>query len=108
VREDRLRLADMLEALEKVRGFSSGGRATFLSDEKTQTAVAYELLKLGEAASHVSKSCRGDHTEFPWSRLIELRNEIVHEYFRIDPDSMWEFVEKELDVIERRLRRLSV
>jgi uncharacterized protein with HEPN domain len=108
VREDRLRLADMLEAMEKIRGFSAGGRGAFLSDEKTQTAVAYELLKLGEAAGHVSKSLRRDYSEFPWSRLIDLRNEIVHEYFRIDVDSLWEFVEHELDGIERGLRRLSV
>ncbi len=108
MREDRLRLADMFEALEKVRGFSAGGRATFLSDEKTQTAVAYELLKLGEAASHVSKSYRREHTEFPWSRLIGLRNEIVRESFRLDPDGLWEFVESELDSVERGLRQLSV
>ncbi|MCI4336829.1 MAG: DUF86 domain-containing protein [Thermoplasmata archaeon] len=97
----------MLEALEKIRGFSSGGRAPFLADEKTQTAVAYELLRLVEAASHVSQTCRRDHAEFPWSRLIDLRNEIVHEYFRIGADSLWEFVEHELDGIERRLRHLS-
>jgi uncharacterized protein with HEPN domain len=108
VREDRLRLADMLEAMEKIRGFTAGGRGTFLSDEKTQTAVGYELLKLGEAASHVSKSFRRGHAEFPWSRLIELRNEIVHEYYHLDADSLWEFVEHELDGIERVLRRLSI
>ncbi|MCI4346495.1 MAG: DUF86 domain-containing protein [Thermoplasmata archaeon] len=96
----------MLEALERIRGFSSGGRATFLSDAKTQEAVAYELLKLGEAANRVSKPFRSSHAAFPWARLIEPRNEIVHEYFRVDPDSLWEFVESELDGVERKLRQL--
>jgi uncharacterized protein with HEPN domain len=107
VRDDRLRLADMLEALEKIRGFSSGGRASFLSDPKTQEAVAYELLKLGEAANRVTKPFRRGHARFPWARLVDLRNEIVHEYFRIDPDSIWEFVENELDGVERELRGLT-
>jgi uncharacterized protein with HEPN domain len=97
----------MLEALERIRGFSAGSRASFLSDTKTQEAVAYELLKLGEAAARVSKAFRREHSEFPWARLTELRNEIVHEYFRVDPDNLWEFVEAELDSVERKLRGLS-
>jgi uncharacterized protein with HEPN domain len=97
----------MLEALERIRGFSTGGRGTFLADLRTQEAVAYELLKLGEAANRVSKSFRRDHVGFPWKRLIDLRNEIVHEYFRVDPDSLWEFVEQELDELERKLRPLT-
>jgi uncharacterized protein with HEPN domain len=107
LREDTLRLADMLEALERIRGFYSGGRAGFLADQKTQEAVAYELLKLGEAAGRLSRPLRKTHSEVPWSRLIGLRNEIVHEYFRIDPDALWEFVEKELDPLERALRPLT-
>jgi uncharacterized protein with HEPN domain len=107
VREDRVRLSDMLQALEKIRGFSSGSRGSFLSDPKTQEAVAYELLKLGEAATRVSKSFRAAHPEFPWDTLINLRNQIVHEYFRVDPDNLWEFVERELDRLERQLRVLS-
>lgn len=106
MRGDRLRLADMLEALERIRGFSAEGRGTFLSDPKTQEAVAYELLKLGEAANRVSKQFRREQADFPWSRLVDLRNEIVHEDFRVDADSLWEFVEGELDGLERKLRTL--
>lgn len=87
MRDDRPRLADRLEALERIRSFSAGGRASFLCDTRTQEAVAYELLKLGEAASRGSKSFRRAHPGFPWAHLIGLRNEIVHEYFRVDPDS---------------------
>jgi uncharacterized protein with HEPN domain len=106
LREDTLRLADMLEALERIRGFSADGRARFLADPMTQEAVAYELLKLGEAAGRVSKTLRRGHPEVPWGHLVELRNEIVHEYFRVDSDALWQFVERELDVIERGLRPL--
>lgn len=107
MRDDRLRLAGMLEALERIRNFSIGGRAAFLSDSKTQEAVAYEILKLGEAANRVSKTFRHRHAGFAWARFIDLRNEIVHEHFRVDSDSPWEFVERELDGIERELRDLT-
>jgi uncharacterized protein with HEPN domain len=94
----------MLEALERIRTFSSEGRGSFLADAKTQAAAASDRLKLGEAAGRVTKSFRRTHGAIPWERLVALHNEIVHEYFRTDPDALWEFVEEELDVIERRLR----
>lgn len=106
MRDDRLRLSDMLEALERIRGFAAGGRAAFLSDTKVNEAVAYEILKLGEAAGHLSPSFRRSHGKVPWRRLVGLRNQIIHEYFRVDPDDLWEFVAAELEGLERALRSL--
>lgn len=106
MRDDALRIADMLESLERIRGFVSGGRKSFFGELKTQVAVAYELLKLGEAASHLSPEFRRAHRSVPWRRLIEVRNQMVHEYFRVDLDSAWEFVEAELPGLERGLRTL--
>lgn len=106
MRADPLRVADMLEAVERIRGFVAPGRGTFFGDTKTQVAVAYEILKLGEAASRLSPSFRKSHPGVPWRRLVSLRNEIVHEYFRVDLDGVWEFVETELASLERGLRHL--
>lgn len=106
MRDDPRRIADMREALERIRGFVTAGRAAFFADTKTNEAVAYEVLKLGEAASRVSNSFRREHVEIPWTRLAGLRNEIVHEYFRVDLDDLWEFVQTELKALERALRDL--
>lgn len=104
MRDDRLRVADMREALERIRGFVAGGRSTFFGDLRTNEAVAYEVLKLGEAASRVAAPFRKAHPNVPWRRLASLRNEIVHEYFRVDLDDLWEFVSVELARVERALR----
>ena len=96
----------MREALERIRGFVTAGRASFFADAKTNEAVAYEVLKLGEAASRVSASFRRSHPEVPWSRLAGLRNEIVHEYFRVDLDDLWEFVQTEMVTLDRALRKI--
>lgn len=106
MRDDRLRVADMREALERIRGFVSGGRSAFFSDLRTNEAVAYEVLKLGEAAGRISAPFRRAHPKVPWRRLASLRNEIVHEYFRVDLDGLWEFVDSELVDVERALREV--
>jgi uncharacterized protein with HEPN domain len=97
----------MLESLERIRGFASVGRAKFFSDPRTHEAVAFEVLKLGEASGRVTSSFQRAHSSVPWKRLVKLRNELIHEYFRIDLEDVWKFVEEELDPLERALRGAS-
>jgi uncharacterized protein with HEPN domain len=106
VRDDSLRIVDMREAIERIRSFVTRGRSAFFGDLRTHEAVAYEVLKLGEAASRVGSAFRRAHPKVPWSRLAALRNEIIHEYFRVDLDDLWEFVDSEMGDVERLLRDL--
>lgn len=106
MRDDLLRVADMREAMERIRSFVSGGRSAFFADLRVNEAVAYELLKLGEAAGRVSPSFRKAHAQVPWRALANQRNRIVHEYFRLDLDDLWEFVSVELEVLDRALREV--
>jgi uncharacterized protein with HEPN domain len=104
LREDELRLADILESLERIREFTTGGRESFFGDTKTQDAVAYEILKVGEAAARATPEFRKRHDRVPWLRLTRLRNSVVHEYFRLDLEAVWIFITEELDEVEESLR----
>jgi uncharacterized protein with HEPN domain len=104
VREDRMRLADILQAMERIRGFTATGREVFYGDLKSQEAVAFEVLKIGEAASRVTPSFRRMHLAVPWKRLVDLRNALVHEYFRLEVGDLWAFVTEEMDELEKALR----
>lgn len=105
MRGDELRLADILQAVERIRSFTAPGRESFYSDLKTQEAVAFEILKIGETAHRVSPSFRKAHRSVPWNRIVALRNEVVHEYFRVDLDTLWAFVTDEIDGLEKSLKR---
>jgi|SRR5580693_3361745 uncharacterized protein with HEPN domain len=107
MRADEIRISDMLRAIEQIRTYTSGGEAEFFRDEKTVDAVAYELLKLGEAAGQLSPALRAAHPDVPWPHLIRRRNQMVHEYFRISSATLWAFVTDDLDRIERSLRKVT-
>ena len=107
MRDDAVRLADMLRAIEQIRTYTAGGQSEFFRDEKTLDAVAYSLLRLGEAASQVSPELRTAHPAVPWSRLARTRNQMVHEYFRVSAATLWAFVTEDLDPLERELRKVS-
>ena len=54
---------------------------------------------IGEAARKVSPEFKEDHPEFPWSMIIGMRNRLIHEYFRIIPEKVWEVVEQDIPVL---------
>jgi uncharacterized protein with HEPN domain len=60
-----------------------------MSDPKKIDAVARNFEIMGEAASRLPEEFKAKHTEIPWLRISGLRNRIIHEYFGIDYELVW-------------------
>lgn len=99
-KSDRARLQHMLEAARKALELSAGrSRADMDTDEALRFALIHLLELVGEAASGVSPELRQESADVPWARAIALRNRLIHGYFDIDLDIVW-------DTIHARLPRL--
>jgi uncharacterized protein with HEPN domain len=93
----RVRVEDMLEALERIRRYTAGmGEQDFCADERTLDAVVRNLEIIGEAARHTPAAIAERHSEIPWSRLAEIRNVLVHEYHSVDPAIVWRTLKYDL------------
>lgn len=101
-RRETLRLGDMREAIELIKGHIASG--TF--DRKTSDAVLYNLVVIGEAAAQISDETRARAPEIPWTKVVGLRNLIAHEYFRIDLEVIQAVVEEQLDQLDATAKRL--
>lgn len=102
MRGDRERLADILEAMRRIKRYTRGGRAT-LDDELVQTWVVHNLEILGEAARGVSGHLRERHTGLPWREMVGMRNVLAHGYFGIDVERVWGTLERDLPKLERQV-----
>jgi uncharacterized protein with HEPN domain len=90
-------LLDMLLAARKVRDFTRNiTREQFQKDELTQNAVMRQIQIIGEAARKVSLQYQQEHSEIQWQGIVGMRNRLVHEYFRIIPEKVWDVVEKDI------------
>ena len=97
MRSDDARLLDILLACKHARAFVKGlTRETFLVDTKAQAAICMKLKLIGEAARAVSDECKAANPRVPWRFFVNLRNRIIHEYFRLDPEVIWTIVQEEL------------
>ncbi len=79
MRRDRQRLEDILEAIERIEKYASGGRESFDRDELVQTWIVHHLQIIGEAARGLSDEFRSAHPDVPWAQIAAMRNILVHD-----------------------------
>lgn len=90
-------LLDMLLAARKVIRFTKGVTfQQFQSDELIQNAVMRQIQIIGEAARKISQPYRQENPDIPWNGIIGMRHRLVHEYFRIIPERVWDVVDKDI------------
>ncbi len=105
MRDDRVRLGDILEAIERIEKHAGQGRDAFAGDELVQTWVVHHLMIIGEACRALSPQFRAAHSENVWAQAAGLRNVIVHQYFGVDLDIIWGVIERDLPNLKGLVRQ---
>jgi uncharacterized protein with HEPN domain len=93
-----LLLEDMLQSAQKIKQYTKDlDFDSFQDDDKTKDAVVRNFEIIGEAANRIDQDFRDNNPEIEWQRIRGFRNRIVHEYFGIDYEIVWEIIETYLD-----------
>jgi uncharacterized protein with HEPN domain len=82
------------------------GREFFYDDEMAQVWVIHHLQIIGEAVRGISPEFRTANPDIPWSDIIGMRNVLIHHYFGIDRDAVWNVVEHDLPALKSQLQSL--
>ena len=106
MRDPRERIKDVLEAISQIERYSALGRARFAEDELIQSWFTRHLQIIGEAARLLPEDIRNLAPEVPWSKMIGMRHILVHDYFRIDTEIVWQVVANELPKLKSSLLTL--
>jgi uncharacterized protein with HEPN domain len=106
MRDPRERLRDMPEAIEHIERYASRGRDSFERDELIKNWIVRHLQIIGEAARATPQEVRERAANVPWSKIIGMRHILVHDYFRIDTEIVWDVVEHDLTGVRQALRGL--
>ena len=98
----------ILDSIEKIESYVEGMSKQEFSDSiKTQDAVIRNLEIIGEAAKNVPTSFRSTYPEIPWQKISGLRDVLIHMYFGIDLDIVWEVIQRDLPELRDRLYKSS-
>jgi len=84
-------------------------KATFLQDKRTQQAVIYNIMIIGEAATQIINEYpqfTESHPEIPWREMRGIRNRMAHGYFALNMEIIWDTVTTSLEPLQQQIQAI--
>ncbi len=102
-----LLLDDICDALDRIEQYISGmSFDAFSKDQKTVDAVVRNLEIIGEASNRLPADFKNSHSQIQWHKVVGLRHRIVHEYFGIDLQIVWQILQKDLPSLREAISQI--
>ena len=105
--DPRVYLSHVRDALANILEYTKDGRDTFMRSRMIQDAVVRNLEVVGEAVKRLDEVTKTRAPDVPWRRIAGMRDVLIHDYFGVELEIVWQVVEEQvrplLEVIERLL-----
>lgn len=106
-RDSKVYLDDILQSSAKVIAYTKGFSASkFKSDSKTIDAVIRNLEIIGEAARKLPLEFKKRHSEIEWRKITGLRDILIHEYFGVDHEILWDIVRHKIPKLRSQIQKI--
>lgn len=103
----RIYLEDIAQACEKVRVYTKDMNfSEFVRDEKTKDAVLRNLEVIGEAVKNLPDDFKEVHKEIKWKGPAGMRDKLIHEYFGVSPEIVWETLKNDIPQLELQIKNI--
>jgi uncharacterized protein with HEPN domain len=100
LRADRIRFEHMIEAAQQALGFAAArSRELLETDLMFRRAIIHCIQEIGEAAVRLTPESRALAPSIPWNQIVGMRHRLVHVYFEIDLNLVWQVVTQDLPVL---------
>ncbi len=97
----------MRDAAQLAQQFVKNRKREDLDDDRIlQLGLAKALELVGESASHISDELRAQQTEIPWNKVIGMRHILVHNYWRVELDEVWNTAQHDMPTLIAQLQEL--
>ena len=101
------RLEHILRSIDYIIDFTEGLIfEDFKTDIKLQFAVVKNIEIIGEASYKLSHGFKEQHPEVPWRKIVDSRHILVHDYYQIKLEIIWDIVLKEMYPLKEKIQKL--
>ena len=106
-KDDSVYLHHIIDAFVQIEHYTEGvSHEEFLRNRLLQDGVIRQLEVMGEAARNLSEDLRSEHPQIPWRQMIGLRNRMIHAYFNVDLQIIWEIVQGDIPDLKQKMKQI--
>jgi uncharacterized protein with HEPN domain len=107
MKDHKVYLIHILEAVNAIENFVAGkGLEDFESDDLLQSAVIRKFEIIGEATKRIPENIKSMKPSIPWRSLAGMRDVMIHDYFFLETNEIWNTVHKDLPILKAQIKDL--
>ena len=107
MKDDAVFLKHVLDSINQIEEYVDGmGFEDFVSSRLVQDGVVRQLEIIGEATKHLSPELREKYPKTPWEDIAGMRDKLIHHYFGVDLEVVWDTVEKDLPALKKNVKKI--
>ena len=105
---DKQKITDILEAINYIEVFINNKSFENLNDDMLlKSAIMAQLMIIGEAAKSLSDELKNSTTDIEWHKVVGLRNVLIHEYFGVVWEIVWDTIKVDLPELKSKLEKIE-
>ncbi|OGF23451.1 hypothetical protein A3D45_00895 [Candidatus Falkowbacteria bacterium RIFCSPHIGHO2_02_FULL_42_9] len=106
-KDPKIFLSHILESIEAIEEYTAGiSQDEFSGSRQKVDAVTRRIEIIGEATKNLPANFRAANIHIPWKQMTGMRDNLVHEYFGIDYDEVWQTIKEDLPVLKKEIKML--
>jgi len=108
MKDDLAFIEHILDSINAIKEFSKDiNKETLVSDRLRQSAIVREIEIIGEATRNISENLKNKHPEIEWREIVGTRDKMIHHYFGVDLNIIWDIVNINLPDLKEKILKIK-
>jgi uncharacterized protein with HEPN domain len=106
-RHDSVYLSHILDSISQIEEYTESlSKEEFLAKRLVQDGTIRQIEIIGEAIKNVSEPLKERYSHIPWKEIAGMRDKLIHNYFGVDIDAVWDVVKKDIPILKDEIQKV--